>query len=249
MIHPDISIVDIEPEGFAHVSEVLSHRGLNSGFEIQVLHDSGRVLNVVSTKEGTIQQYREPFEDGAVRAEEILSTSEASRVVLIDRSKIGGLPARLAEIAKASFGQGDFFWAGSEAFWTNPGVSTAPDPPIPPWTRLGGAIRLLGDDFWAVVASWRGEEPVVCLIAHFIDGYIRLLTSLDHFKMRQPRRVDALDVLRRIEEMGAVRLALLCDIDVLDEILGAQDAIEALGRASRSDGVIEARGIPEILPR
>lgn len=50
MIHPEALIIDLEPEGFSRLSEIVSKGLYSSRPEIHLLHASGRVTNVVHTR-------------------------------------------------------------------------------------------------------------------------------------------------------------------------------------------------------
>lgn len=241
MISPDVRIVDLEPEGFGHVNQVLSRRAAKQGPEIHLLHDAGKVLNVVHTAEGVIADYRGNFTSPQSRAEEIRSMSGVARVILIDQSLISGLPSRLVGIASSVHSQGELLWEGAAAFWSDPGIATAPAPPIPPWPKVHDRIKSFGDDFWVLLAAWEGERPAVDLLGHFQDGYLTLITSLGNL----PPRAEAVTALERAESLGPLPLALLCDLESLDRILSAPEPIEELRNLT---GVISARGIEELIP-
>lgn len=229
MIDPDIRIVDLDTEGFAHLSEVLSRRAIGQKPEIHVLHDAGKVLNVVHTSSGVIAEHRGDFTDAHMRAEQILKDSDAGRVVMIDKSMILDLPAQQVELAKQSYGQGELLWKSSEAFWTSPGVATAPAPPIPSWLKLQERIQSFGDDFWAVVVA-----SDICLVGHFEGGYLTLLTS------GNPE-----SAIEETEQRGPVPLALVCDLELFDAVLSAPDPLQKLGEVL--PGATLARGIKELI--
>ncbi|MGH2811085.1 MAG: hypothetical protein ACRDI1_00020 [Actinomycetota bacterium] len=243
LIAPDALIVDLEPEGFARLSEVASHRLYAVGHEVHVLHASGSVLNAVDTKTGVVDRFREQFDDPVVRAREILNESGADRAVLIDVDGIGDLPAKQVDLARGTATQTELLSSGNRLFWDHPAVTVAPAPPASPWPRIFERMRSLGKDYWAVLGAWSGEELFLSLIARVERGQVTLLVSADHFGER-PDRPQAHRLIEMVEERGPVRVALLCDLADFERCLRAGDPFEELRSLT---GAIDTRGVAELL--
>lgn len=245
MIAPDVLIVDLEPKGFALLSELASRRVYRTASEIHLLHSSGRVLNVVHTTEGVIERFREPFDDPASRAIDILGASGAERVILIDKDSIDELSAAQVELARRVETQTELLWRANDVFFTTSGVAVAPGPSPSSWGGLFERARVIGEDYWAVLGAWSDERLTVSLIARIAGGLIKLLTSADHFGER-PDRSRAPRLIEMVEETGPVKLALGCDLEDLGRLLSADDPLAALADLIAGEVIFE-RGVAGML--
>jgi hypothetical protein len=243
MIHPDALIVDLEPEGFAKLCEVASHRLYAVPVEIQLLHRSGEVLNVLDTKEGVLDRFREPFQDPSARAQEVLEESGAERVILIDCDAIEDLCGAQVELARTVQTQTELLWRANELFFKHPAVAVAPLPELSPWPALSAAARNL-DDYWAVLGTWEGDALFLSLIARVESGLVTHLTSADHFGVR-PMRTDATKLIEAVEQRGPVDVALLCDFSQFERALTEEDPLRGL-KALAEGEVIFQRGLDEL---
>lgn len=246
MIAPDIAIERLEPEGFAHLCGVLSRRGRGGDPEIQILHERGEVLKVVHSEKGSIDDFNEPFEEPSRRAAEILKSSAVSRVVMLDKQRLGDLSARQVELAKASPTQTELLWNCAELFWEHPAISTAPDRPRSPWDRISKHLTSLGDDFWILLAAWRGEDLFLTLAAHLEKGNITRLTSVDGLGGPRPQRGDATELLEWGETLGDLPIVLFCDLNEMDSVLIDADPVRALATLLDEGRVIREKGIQEL---
>ncbi len=241
MIAPDLRMVDLDPTGFPWLCGLLARRDRTPTPSLQVLHDGGRVLNVVHTVRGRQPGHREPFDDPHARAAELLASTDVERVVLIDRSELDNLWAEIEAFARPEVTQPELLWASNDRFWSHPAVVTAPAAPRSPYPWVHGWFSSLGPDWWGLVGAWRDEELVLSVVFHVRDGLVRTVTSGEAFGWpRLPRR-RAMNLVERAERLGPVPLAVLCDADALEAALTEPELGAALERLV--DGAIHHRGI------
>lgn len=246
MIAPDVLIVDLEPEGFALLSELASKRVYRTAPEIHVLHRSGKVLNVVHTTEGVIDKFREHFDDPASRAREILATSGAERVILVDKDPISELSTAQVDLARRVETQTELLWRANQMFFSAPGVAVSPKAKPSFWGAIFERAAAPRGDYWAVFGAWSEEMLAVSLIARIQRGLITLLTSADHFGER-PGRSQASRLIDMVEEQGPVVLALGCDLDDLKRLFSSEDPLAELSDLIRREVIFE-RGVGGLLP-
>lgn len=230
MIAADVRMVDLDPSGFPWLCSLLARRDRAATPTLQVLHDAGRVLNVVHTVRGRVSHHREPFGDPQSRARELLVSTDAERVVLIDRSKLDNLWAEIEALARPEVSQPELLWASNDRFWSHPAVATAPAAPRSAYPWVHGWFTSLGPDWWGLVGAWRGEELVLSLVFHVRDGLVRAVTSGDAFGWPRPPRRRAMNLVERAERLGPVPLAVLCDADAIEEASQAPGVGPALER-------------------
>lgn len=246
MIAADVLIVDLEPEGFAHLSEVLSHRIYRTSSEIQILHTGGQVLNVVDTREGVIDRYRESFDDPQERAEEIFQEAGVKRVLVIDKSGIDSLCEAQVGLAMTIGTQTELLWRANEEFFRSPAVAVAPKPALSPWPGIFDGMKTIGDEWWMVLGAWKGEDLYLSLIAKVEGGLVTFATSADGLGER-PRRRESGRLIEIVESRGLVAVALLCDILELERILNLEDPLGGLAGLEESEGIFEVRGLVELI--
>lgn len=245
MIAPGVLTADLEPTGFARLCGLASKRQMTSTCTISVLHDGGRVVHAVSSRGEVPPAAHEPFEDAAARAAELRALSGAHRVVLYDRSRTDELAAALVGNATPEATQLGAFWANAQTFWSSAAIATDPAPPPDPWPALAGRLAGLGDDWWGLLAVYDGEACAASLLAHFREGVVTLLTSLDHLQIERPARGDAASLLDSVSARVDLRLALLCDFDDLagamqqPELLPALAALRERAHAQRNLDILE----------
>lgn len=246
MIGADVLIVDLEPEGFAHLSEVVSHRIYRTSSEIQILHSGGQVLNVVDTREGVVDRYREPFNDPQARAEEIFREAGVQRVLVVDKSGIDSLCEAQVRLAMSIDTQTELLWRANEEFFRSPAVAVTPKPPPSPWPEIFDRMKTIGDEWWAVLGAWKGEDLYLSLIAKVEGGLVTFATSADGFGERPSRRESG-RLIEMVESRGPMAVALLCDILELDRILTLEDPLGELAGLEEGEGIFEVRGLVELI--
>lgn len=249
MIGADVLIVDLEPEGFAHLSEVLSHRLYRTSSEIQILHSSGQVLNVVDTREGVVDRYRESFDDPQARAEEIFqeaSETGVQRVLVVDKNGIDSLCEAQVRLAMSIDTQTDLLWRGNEEFLRSSAVAVAPEPAVSPWPRISDRLKSIGGEWWVVLGAWKEEDLYLSLIAKVEGGLVTFATSADGFGERPPRGQSG-RLIEMVEGRGPVAVALLCDILELDRILRLEDPLGELAVLQEADGIFDVRGLGQLI--
>lgn len=222
MISPQVAMIDLESEGLGRLNQMMSKRLWRSRHELHVLHRSGEVINVVDTKQGHIDGHRERIVDPAARAEELLAISGAERVILVDHDRAEELSASLVQLAASATSQTNLLWLAEEAIFEHPAIAVAPTPRPSIWEHISRNAAELGDDYWAVLGAWDGEELALSLIARVEQGLITVLTSADHFHIR-PARSDGMQLIDAVEARGPVKAALLCDISLLDDLFADED--------------------------
>jgi hypothetical protein len=245
VIATDVVICDLEPVGFGVICALAETRQRRGAQVVSVLHDAGRVVHVVSSRDGALATHREPFEDARERAAELLAATGADRVVLYDRTRSDELAGELARIRFAERTQLEVFWDNADRFWSSPAIATAPAPPANPWRALPEILRR-ADGAWALLALYDGDNCAATLLARIDAGRIVLLTSLDHLDgaTRPPRR-DAAALVGQVEAgLGPVRLGLICDVDRLSAALLEDDVPAAVSHLAR-DGAIWSVGFAE----
>ena len=239
MIHPEVRITDLDVDGFAHLCGVISARDMRTAAELTVLHDGGRVLQVVGP-DGAVDDVGARIDDPAARADELLASRAVDRVVLLDRSQLDDLATVVVDAAAASPVQSDLLEAAHHADWSSPGVTTAPEPPAWPWTPVQDALTELGSG-WLLLAAWRGEECALRLMAEVRAGLVARITS----PAAAPARSSAIDLLKTTPIPTAV---LLVDIEVLDRVLLDPRPLDALRRVlDENEGVLYTHGLEELL--
>lgn len=246
MIAADVLIVDLEPEGFAHLSEVVSHRIYRASSEIQILHSAGEVLNVVDTREGVVDRYRESFDDPQARAEELLREAGVERVLVVDKNGIDSLCEAQVRLAMSIDTQTELLWRANEEFLRSSAVAVAPKPAVSPWPQIFDRMKAIGGEWWVVLGAWKGEDLYLSLIAKVEGRLVTFATSADSFGERPPRR-ESSRLIEMVERRGPVAVALLCDIVELDRILTLEDPLGELAGLQEADGVFEVRGLAELI--
>lgn len=228
MIAPEVAIVDLEPDGFATLCALMAGRERARRPVLQILHEDGRVLRVVHSTRGALEEHHEPFTEPERRAEELLEQTGVGRVVLLDRRGLGALAREIDGFATPGRTQAELLWAANERFWANPCVATAPAAPRIPWAGMGDRLTAWGPQAWGVLAAWRGEELAFTLIARIEHGRVTLLSSGMRFGWPRPPREEAMRIVECAEGLGHVPLALLCDVDALERMLSHEDALVGL---------------------
>jgi len=208
--------------------------------ELQVLHDSGRVLRVVHSVQGVLDRHREPFDDAPAKAAELLEAEDVHRVVLIDRSGLRGLWERIDSFGSPDHTQPELLWSANEAFWSHPCVTTAPEPSASPWPALAHRVNSLGD-FKALLGVWRGDDLFLSFVATFRGG---LMTELTSVRGPRPSRTNATSLLDFHPDAA---LVLLCELRQLEDTLSQPDLTGALVRMLNEGGCIAQRGVEEVL--
>ncbi|HEX9767202.1 MAG TPA: hypothetical protein VGA36_10600, partial [Nitriliruptorales bacterium] len=217
-------------------------RVYSSGRDLQVVHDDGRVIAAVDTREGVVtSRYAGPVPD----PDELLDRSGADRVILVDRSLSDGLATSLLTASRNSPTQAELFWNSQAAFWAHPAVSVRPPVGGSVWPGLHARLKELGPQVWAVLGAWRGDELALSLIVRFRDGDADLITSADHFGLRPPR-AEAHRLVDAVSERGPVELALLCDLSDLESVIAAPDPWAQLRAVSGR--ALASRGLDRMLP-
>ncbi len=242
MIAPDVAIIDLEPVGFGLISSLAEARQRRGDRVVSLLHDAGRVVHVVCSRDGVLEAHREPFDDAQQRAAELLAATAADRVVLYDRTRLDGLAADLARIPHVERGQVEVFWDNADCFWSSAAIATAPAVPSNPWRGLEPLLRRV-EGAWALLALYDGDDCVATLIARVERGRISLLTSLDHLDGAvRPSRRNAAALVEQVDRgLGEVRLALICDVEQFAAALLEDDVPAAAARIAR-DGAIWSKG-------
>jgi hypothetical protein len=245
VIATDVVICDLEPVGFGVICALAEARQRRGERVVSVLHDAGRPVHAVCSRDGVLDAHREPFDNAQRRAAELLAATGADRVVLYDRTRTDELAAELSRIPFAERTQVEVFWDNADRFWSSPAIATAPTPPANPWRALPDVLRR-ADGAWALLAIYDGDECAATLLARIDAGRVTLLTSLDHLDgaTRPPRR-DATALVAQVEQrLGPVRLGLICDVDRLAAALLEEDVPTAVARLAR-DGAIWSVGFEQ----
>jgi hypothetical protein len=242
MIAPDVVILDLEPVGFGVICALAEARQRRGERVVSVLHDAGRVVNVVCSRDGVLGAHREPFNDAQRRAATLLAATGADRVVLLDRSRVDDLAADLAGVSLTQRSQVDVFWDNADIFWSSAAIATAPAPPANPWRALPPLLRR-AEGAWALLALYDSDDCVATLLARVDGGQISLITSLDHLDgATRPARHGAAALAAQVErQLGPVRLGLVCDVGRLAAALLEDDVPAAVARIA-GDGAIWSVG-------
>jgi hypothetical protein len=245
VIATDVVICDLEPVGFGVICALAEARQRRGERVVSVLHDAGRVVHAVCSRDGVLDVLREPFQDAQQRAAALLAATGADRVVLYDRTRADELAADLARIPFAERTQLEVFWDNADAFWSSPAIATAPAPPANPWRALPRLLQR-AEGAWAMLALYDGDACAATLLARVEGGRVSLLTSLDHLDgATRPPRHDAAALVTQVEQrLGPVRLGLICDVDRFGAALLEDDVPAAVARLAR-DGAIWSVGLAD----
>jgi len=242
VIAPDVVITDLEPGGFYLICQIAEQRQRRAGRVVSVLHDAGEVVTVVDSRDGVLDAHREPFTDAQERAATLLDETGAGRVVLYDRTQLDDLAGRLADIPVTVLPQQRVFWDNADAFWSSPAIVTAPPLRPDPW-RVAPAILRRAEGGWALLALYDGERCAATLLAKVSGGMVCAVTSLDAVEgaERSPRdrAAELVDIVEA--HLGAVRLALVCDVSALSAAFDEDDVPAAVIALAR-DRAIWSRG-------
>jgi len=246
VIAPDVLITGVEPDGFGLICAIAETRQRRVQRVLSVLHDDGAVVNVVCSRDGVLDAHREPFDDAQQRATALLAESGADRVVLYDRTRLDDLAAQLAAIPTTTRPQQEVFWANADAFWASPAIATAPAPPHDPWRAVPRILRR-AEGGWALLALYDGERCAATLLTEVHQGLVQRITSLDAIAgaTRPPRSAVARLVADVEAHLGAVRIALVCDLADLAAAFRQDDVPAAVIELAR-DRAILSRGLEDL---
>ncbi|HVE76363.1 MAG TPA: hypothetical protein VND22_06315 [Actinomycetota bacterium] len=238
MIHPDLRVHDLHPEGTAHLQGLFGSRQWNRR-EIQVLHASGRVVNALDTASGILEDFAERIDDPQAEADRLLEKTGAGRVIIVDADLLDGFASSLPEIAKKNPGQAELLWAANEAFWNHPAVVTSPAPVTPEWPRVAQRLQVVGERFTVVVAIYKEGEPYCDFMATVEQG---LLTEVTSSLGMRPWWKSHDDLIAAVEERGPVPIAVACEQSALDDLFASPDAVSALANLPNHPAVHFTRG-------
>lgn len=246
MIHPLIEIVDLEPDGFGHLTRIIGSRSQPVD-ELQVLHRGGRVIAAVHSLQGHIDQ-RELRLDGGRITEPTVAASTlhqrgfAARVTVIDIDGITHLTGRINDLARQTLSQTELLALTTAAWWADPSVVTVPPAPQVTWPLVERWVRAQPGSWWAAFAGWGNDTLAFSVLAHVDDGLVDQLTSFQALNASDagldggcsPRRIlDAVAALGR----GPVRIALLGPAHEIEAALAAPEPLAHLLARLTEEGI------------
>ena len=245
MIAPGLRVVDVEPDGFGVLNDLVSRYDRPAAAELHVLHDRGAVLRVVHTLAGPVAEHDAHLGDDLTAAAAALRRrTGVDRVVLVDRDGLSELSHPLAACGAPDVDQPTAFRRSHELFWASAAVVTDPEPPSgTSWLALEDHLRALGDDYWALLAGYDGDRCAFTLLARFRTGQLTDLTSLQPLLGdARPAAPAVAELVAAAEEMGPLPLVLVAPLDVLRDVAVAPDLPTALSACAPQ--ALYARGIP-----
>ncbi len=242
LIHPDLRVHDLHPEGTAHLQGLFGSRQWRR--EVHVLHASGKVVNAVDTGSGIIEEFADRIDEPQAEAERLLEKTGAGRVIIVDADLLDGFASSLPTIAKKNPGQAELLWAANEAFWNHPAVVTAPAPVIPVWPGVAQRLRAVSDLFAVVVAIYKEGEPFCDFIATVEQGMLTEVTSSLGIEAWPWKSHE--DLISAVEERRPVFIAVACEQSALDDVFASPDAVSALANLPNHPAVRYTRGLEQL---
>lgn len=169
MLDPSIAMHDLDGCGFDLLNALAERRQVNSVHELQVLHESGRVLAVVDSRVGSLIGPHPPVVDPAAAVIYWRTRTGAERVLLADADTFRYLARLEANCAGTDCSQAELFTRLTAAFWTAEGVVA--DPPVDPtdWAPLAKALAELGPAVVRLVVM-RGDGAAVDVFGRLRAG-------------------------------------------------------------------------------
>ncbi len=230
MIHPDVDIVDFDPDRIARVHEVFAQVRAEEAWAY-VLHRRGHVERVFA-QPGVQRPDRMPrpgdaIDDPALLARHVCEATQAVRVVVIDHDLVDDLVRAASARADAHSTLQSFRVAVARTYWNHPAVETFPQPPGIPSDDLQRAFAHRGRTLKALLSLADAEGIVLAVLVIIEDG---LVTSI--------RGASAEDTTGNAADAFDITLQL--DWDDFVEALRSPDLLEAFAElieASPSTGL------------
>jgi hypothetical protein len=245
VIAPGLRVVDVEPDGFGVLCALVPRHDRITRGELHLLHRDGNVVRAVHTVIGPTQEHREPLgDDLAAAARSLRERAGVDRVVLVDRDRLVAQEAAFAAVGSSDIDQPTALRRSRQLFWASDAVVTDPAPPTEEsWERLGEHLRVLGEDYWGLLAGYDGDTCAFTLAGRFVGGQLALLTSLRQVLGEdRPDAAHADQLVQAAEQLGPVRFVLIAPSDVISDVARADDPPTAL--AACAPRALITRGLP-----
>lgn len=233
MIDPAIRMVDVEPDGFAIVSQLMSEHLHQPQKELHVLHRDGVITRAVLTQTGVdLSLIGTPF----TGARALYDEGQLSRVIAVDEVLLSDLGPSLAEAGSAPT-QDEMFVRSRRTFLASPAVDVYPAPAHGEWERWSRHLFGLGDDYVGVIAGFDGGVCVFSLVARIHNGLVTDVTSL-------PGAIGTVEssassLIDTAGLRGTVKIAVAADLSVFNAAL-ADRSVDVLRTRS-----LVAVGLPD----
>lgn len=221
MIDPAIKMVDVEPDGFAIVSQSMSEHLHQPQNELHVMHRDGVITRAVLTQTGVDSSLIGTSFTGA-RA--LYDDGKLSRVIAIDEMLLSDLGPSLAAAGSAAT-QDEMFVRSRRTFLASPAVDVYPAPVHGEWERWSRHLAGLGDDYLGVIAGFDDGVCVFSLVARIHNGLFTDVTSLPG--AIGTNESSASSLIGAAGLGGTVKIAVAADLSVLKAAL-AERSVDVL---------------------
>lgn len=176
MIDPAVPIVHLDADGVRRLMSLVVRRQVSESTQLTVLHEAGRVISVVHSRDGHLLGHRGLITDPVAAAGALRRSAGVDRVVMLDRARLDDLAAAVVEAARRLPSQGDLLLEAHDLYWHHPAVVTDPAPPASSWAPVRDLLRALPDG-WLHLSL--GDDPR--LDAHVLvrSGWVAAITGRD----------------------------------------------------------------------
>lgn len=261
MIDPHWDVFDLDPVTWRAIGEyIMPTRYVRAGtpdeHALYVLHDEGRVLNVVDTRTGRrsdlpIDRVRNPQEV----ADALLARGEWDRVHVVDRQHLRAVATEVQSDPRHDLTLDAYYRFVSQQIWDGEGGYVTAPPRATSWNGWT----------WGSVQAWVAALPSpaaiglgvigndgleIGVLAVVADGLVRRLTTFEALPVPRGDAAVTNGYLERIWAGVAERLAppaalLLCTPDVFRVWLTGPDKAAGLDAAIQAGtAVMRVEGIP-----
>ncbi len=224
MIHPDVEIVDLDPDGVARLHEVFAQERADEAWAY-VLHRRGRVERVFPQpgvpRPDRMPRLDDPIDDPAELARQVHSATEATRAIVIDHDQLADLVRAAASHADTHSTLQELRSKVARTYWAHPAVHTFPPPPGDPWDDLHKAFAARAKRVTALLSMADTDGVVLAAVVEWEDGLvtsIRGVASDDYDTVRREAditlRVDWAGFVAALRAPGSARSVRRVDREV-----------------------------------
>lgn len=176
MIDAGIRIVDLDPDGFSWLNDLLLKRDVARRSTVSVLHDGSRVIQVAGTAAADAGVAAgDAVDDPEALADLVLTRTGADEVTVLDRRGLDELSSDVVDLARRCASQGELLWRSRERWNNHPAVVLRPSPEPSRWPPVQELLARVPDDHWLVLQV-DGDAPFA-LAGRVRGGLLVELTS------------------------------------------------------------------------
>ena len=175
MIACDVVVGELDAEPWGELCATVLRRRRATPWAY-VLHQAGRVVATVPPGAGGLQP-GDVMQDPLEVAEEVRAATGRIRAVVIDRDALPDLVRQASGCATPGQPLPDLRARVAEAYWSSPGVVTAPAPRPAPWQAISEILRARGGRIDGLLALVDGPRVVLALEVQVLDGLMVAVRS------------------------------------------------------------------------